>query len=371
MSRHFALAALALLTAAPLAHAKVDKQDLGKLPDGSTAELYTLTNAKGASACVSTYGALLTRVRMPDRAGHVGDVLLGYDTLLDLRTHNSPHFGGLCGRVANRIAKGTFTVDGATYHVPINNGPNSLHGGRIGYDARMWTAEPVPGADAVKLTLTDPDGEQGYPGTVHATVTYTLSDDDTLRVQYEATTDKPTPINLTSHGYWNLTDGGKTDVLAETMQWHADKYLPVDAVQIPTGQLADVAGTPFDFRQAKPIGRDLKATGGDPAGYDHCMVIDGPAGTLRPAVTVTDPASGRVLSMYTTEPGVQFYTGNFLDGTQTGRGDVQYAQYHGFALEAQDFPDAVNHPDFPNSVLRPGQTYHQTTEYRFSTADAK
>ena len=372
------LAAVALLLAGccngavqpPVDHnAGVVKTAFGTMPGGQPIDLYTLTNAKGASVSVSTYGAILARVRMPDKAGKIGDVLLGYDSAADYLAHNSPHFGSLCGRVANRVAKGTFTVDGNTYHVPINNGPNSLHGGKVGYDARLWTAQPGGGngGPSVTLKLTDPDGEQGYPGTVQATVVYTLTDTGILRIQYTATTDKPTPINLTSHGYWNLKDGGASPILDEVAVWHADKYLPVDDVQIPTGVLADVAGTPFDFRTAKPIGRDLAATGGDPAGYDHCMVVDGPAGTLRPAVTVTDPTTGRVLEVATDQPGMQFYTGNFLDGSMTGRGNTAYAIHNAFAVEAQDFPDAVNHPSFPNSVLRPGQTYHQTTEYRFST----
>ena len=372
--RSVAVVALAtLLAALPVtsARAAVDKQPFGTLSDGRAVDRYTLTNAKGMTVTVISYGALLTRVQVPDRAGHVGDVLLGYDDLKDYEKNNSPHFGGLIGRMANRIAKGTFTVDGTTYHVPINNGPNSLHGGNIGYDKRLWAAEPVTGGDgsAVKLSLTDPDGEQGYPGTVHVAVTYTLTDAGVLRINYEATTDKATPINLTSHGYWNLKDGGKTDVKDEVMRWHADRYLPVNAVQIPTGALATVAGTPFDFRTPKPIGRDLAATGGDPAGYDHTMVIDGPAGTLRPAVEAYDPNTGRTLSVSTTEPGVQFYTGNSLDGTLKGHDDATYGQYHAFALEAQDFPDAVNQPTFPNCILRPGQTYRQTTEYRIGTGD--
>ncbi len=374
-ARTFAVLALCLsahvTTAAAAAAAAVDRTSFGKLADGRPVELYTLTNDQGASASVTTYGAILTRVRVPDRAGHVGDVLLGYDSGEQYETANGPHFGGLVGRVANRIAKGTFDVDGTTYHVPINNGPNSLHGGTVGYDKRLWSATSGQGPRGpfVRLTLTDADGEQGYPGTVHATVTYTLTGDDTLEIGYEATTDKATPINLTSHGYWNLTDGGRSSVEAEVMRWHADRYLPVDAVQIPTGELAAVAGTPFDFRTAKPIGRDLAATGGDPAGYDHTMVIDGTPGQIRPAVDVYDPASGRTLSVYTTEPGVQFYTGNFLDGTLTGRDGVKYDRYHAFALEAQDYPDAVNHPAFPSCILRPGQTYSQTTQYRFGTSD--
>ncbi len=346
-------------------------QPFGTTADGKPVEIYTLTNPSGVSVSVLTYGAILNRVQLPDRTGKVGDVLLGYGSVAQYEKDSGPFFGALVGRVANRIAKATFTVDGTTYHTPVNNGPNTLHGGPAGFDKRVWTAEDVTGDDgqAVKLSLVDPDGTAGFPGTVHASVTYTLTDAGVLRLTYEATTDKATPINLTSHGYWNLRDGGKSDVKGELMQWQADKYLPVDAVQIPTGQLAPVAGTPFDFRTTKPIGRDLTATGGTPPGYDHCMVVDGKPGTLRPAVTARDPVSGRVLAMYTTEPGVQFYTGNFLDGSIAGRDGVVYGQYHAFALEAQAFPDAVNHPKFPNSILRPGQTYRQTTEYRFGTSE--
>ena len=232
-------------------------QPFGATADGKPVEIYTLTNPSGASVSVLTYGAILNRVQLPDRAGKVGDVLLGYDSVAQYEKDSGPFFGALVGRVANRIAKATFTVDGATYHTPVNNGPNTLHGGPAGFDKRVWTAQDVTGDDgqAVKLSLVDPDGTAGFPGTVHASVTYTLTDAGVLRLTYEATTDKATPINLTSHGYWNLRDGGKSDVKGELMQWQADKYLPVDAVQIPTGQLAPVAGTPFDFRTTKPIGR--------------------------------------------------------------------------------------------------------------------
>ena len=244
---------------------------------------------------VITYGAILTRVEAPDRDGHVGDVLLGYDHLDKYLNDNGPHFGSLVGRVSNRIAKGQFTVDGKTYHLAINNGPNTLHGGNVGYDKRLWTAEEVPGRAAVKLSLVDRDGTEGFPGTVHATVEYALSDRDGLVITYDATTDKATPISLTSHGYWNLKDGGKSSVRDETLRLHADHYLPVDKVQIPTGEVAGVGGTPFDFRQAKPMGKDLEATpeADKHKGFDHTMVIDGPPGTVRPAALAYDPSTGR------------------------------------------------------------------------------
>ncbi len=351
----------------------IDPQPFGTARDGRPVQLFQLTAAGGASVEITNYGGILTRCQVPDRNGHVGDVLLGYDTLAQYQKDTGPYFGALVGRVCNRVANGTFTVDGVAYHTPVNNGPNTLHGGLVGYDKRIWSAEPMttPDGQALRLKLTDPDGDQGYPGTVHVTVTYTLTDAGVLRVQYEATTDKATPINLTMHGYWNLKDGGKTDVKDELLQIDADKYLPVNAVQIPTGQLAAVAGTPFDFRTLKPIGRDLAALPSPDGhgGYDNTMVIDGPPGQLRPAVDAYDPSTGRTLSMSTTEPGVQFYTANFLDGTIAGHGGAAYGQYHGFALEAQDFPDAVNQPSFPNSVLRPGETYHTVTEYRFTARD--
>ena len=357
--------------AAPVVHAKVDHEVFGKL-DGKPVEIYTLSGGggKGVTASVITYGAILTRVQTPDKAGKLGDILLGYDTLDGYVKENSAHFGSLIGRVANRIAKGTFTLDGKAYHVPINDGPNSLHGGKKGYDRRLWTAEEVPMASgsAVKMSLVDPDGDQGFPGTVHVSVTYSLTERDGLRIDYEATTDKATPINLTSHGYWNLRDGGKTDVKDVEVHLHASKYLPVDAQMLPTGDLAEVAGTPFDFRHWKAIGKDLAATPDVDKhhGYDNCYVIDGSAGTLRSAALAYDPPTGRSIRMVTTEPGLQFYTGNYLDGTVTGRDGAVYKENHGFAFEAEGYPDAVNHPTFPSCVLQPGQTYHQVTEYQFS-----
>ena len=309
---------------------------------------------------------------VPDRNGTLSDVVLGCKDLADYEK-KSPYFGALIGRVGNRIAKGTFTVDGATYHVPINNGPNSLHGGLIGYDKRVWDAEPTdsPTGPSLKLSLVDPDGDQGYPGTVHASVTYTLTPENTLRIQYVATSDKATPINLTNHTYFNLKDAGKTDVLGHEVRLFADHYLPVDDTLIPTGEVATVHGTPIDFTQPKPIGRDLQAMGGTPVGYDHCVVIDHADGTLREAAQVYEPTTGRLVSVYTTQPGLQFYTGNFLDGTVVGKGGFPYQQHASFCLETQHYPDSVNHPSFPDSLLRPGQTYQQTTEYRFTAPATK
>ncbi len=376
----FAVAALSIAAgAAPAARAAtpgVESKPFGKLADGQAVEIFTLTNARGATASVITYGATLTRVEMPDKAGKMGDVLLGYDSLEQYVKDSAPYFGAIVGRVANRIAKGTFTLDGKTYHTAINNGPNTLHGGKVGYDKRVWKAEPVQavgksGQPHVRLELDDPDGTEGFPGKVHATVTYTLTDDNGVRIDFEAITDKATPINLTNHSYWNLKDAGKTPIIDELVKWSADKYLPVDAVQIPTGKLDPVAGTPFDFTKFKAIGKDLAAT---PAadgkhGYDHTFVVNGtPGGHPRLAVEAYEPTTGRTLTMTTTFPGVQFYTGNFLDGSIKGRGGDSYGPNHGFALEGQDYPDAVNHPEFPSCILQPKQVYHERTEYLFGVS---
>ena len=372
-----AVSALGLGWGGSTARAAVDVKPFGKTADGTPVEMYTLTNAKGATASVLSYGATLARVRMPDKAGHLGDVLLGYDTLEQYEKDSGPYFGALVGRVANRIAKGTFTLDGKTYHIAVNNGPNSLHGGLKGYDKRVWKVEPVrPEAKGdqafVRMELDDPDGTEGFPGNVHVTVAYTLLDDDMLRIDFQAITDKATPISLTSHGYWNLKDGGKSPVTDELMRWNADYYLPVDAVQIPTGKPAPVAGTPFDFRQWKAIGKNLAETpvADGKHGYDHNMIVAGPPSARpRQAVEAYDPTSGRTMQMLTTDPGVQFYSGNFLDGSIKGRGGVTYGQNHGFALEGEDFPNAVNEPTFPSCILRPKQVYHERTEYLFGVSD--
>jgi aldose 1-epimerase len=376
LRRTAAAVVAALLLAQGVAHAaepgkaRVVREPWGQMPDGRPVELYTLTNSKGSSVSISTYGGTLVSVRVPDKAGRVGDVLLGYETLHQYITDSSPYFGALVGRVANRIARGTFKVDGVEYHVPINNKPNALHGGPGGYDKRVWTAEVVKGdVPTIRLTLVDPAGEQGFPGTVHVAATFSF-EVETLRIHYEATTDKPTPINLTQHGYWNLRDGGRSPVTDELMRWQANHYLPVDDVQIPTGEVASVAGTPFDFRHWKSIGQDLAAApdSGGVHGFDHTMVIDGDRGHLRRAVELYDPVSGRTLEMATTEPGVQMYSGNFLDGVQ-GRDGARYERYHAVALEAQGFPDAINHPTFPETILKPGEIYKQTTEFKFGVSE--
>jgi aldose 1-epimerase len=340
---------------------------------GELVEKYTLSNGV-ASVSIITYGGIVTNLMMPDRNGNLGDVVLGFDNLQQYETR-SPYFGALVGRTCNRIAKGMFSIDGTRYCTPVNNGPNSLHGGFKGYDKRVWAAEPgmTPDGPSLRLTLTDPDGEEGFPGTVKVTVIYSLtSDSDTggngLKIQYYATTDKPTPINLTNHSYFNLKDGGASDVLGHVLTVYGDYYTPVDSTLIPTGEIAPVKGTPIDFTSPKPIGQDLMAMGGKPAGYDHNIVLRSQDGSLAHAATVLEPTTGRVLDVWTTQPGVQLYTSNFLDGSVKGKGGLAYQSHSAFCLETQHYPDSVNQPKFPNSMLHPGETYREITEFLFTTA---
>jgi aldose 1-epimerase len=345
--------------------------------DGKPVKLYTLTNAHGMVVKITNYGGIVTEVHVPDKAGQMGDVVLGFDNLDGYVSGKSPFFGALVGRVANRIAKGKFTLDGKQYSVLVNNGPNALHGGKKGFDKQVWSAKEVRGTPALRLTYHSPDGEEGYPGNLDATVTYTLTDDNSLRIQYAATSDKPTPVNLTNHSYFNLAGQGNGTILDHVVMIAADEYTPVDNTLIPTGELKSVKGTPFDFTTPHAIGERIKQTASgpniadalSPVGYDHNFVLRQPrGGPAHPnlAVRVRDPKSGRVMEMFTTEPGVQFYTGNFLDGKVVGKGGAKYPQYGGFCLEAQHFPDSVNHPTFPSVILRPGQDYQQTTIYKFS-----
>ena len=343
----------------------VDKSDFGALPDGTAVQLYTLTNSHGMTAKVMTYGAILVSLTAPDKDGKFADVTLGYDTLDGYVTGTS-YFGATVGRVANRIAKGKFTLDGKDYTLAVNNGPNSLHGGLKGFDKVIWTAEPQAGKAAVKFTYTSADGEENYPGTLNVAVTYTLTDDNAIQIDYAATTDKDTPINLTNHSYFNLAGGG--EVLNHKIMINANKYTPTDDTLIPTGELKNVKGTPFDFTKAHAIGAHLTELPGTPQGYDQNFVLNKSRNAKTPtlAARVSEPTTGRVLEMYTTEPGVQFYTGNFLDGAAKGKGGVMYAIHTAFCLEAQHYPDSINHPQFPSVVLKPGQTYRQTTIYKFS-----
>jgi aldose 1-epimerase len=353
--------------AAPAARRGVTHVPFGKTPEGKGVDLYTLTNASGVEVRAMTYGGIITSIKVPDRAGSLGDVVLGFDTL-DGYLKDSPYFGAIVGRYGNRIAKGQFTLDGRTYKLAVNNGPNHLHGGVKGFDKAVWTARVVenPAGVGVELKRTSPDGEEGYPGTLNATVTYTLTDKNELIVKYEATTDKATPVNLTQHTYFNLAGSG--DILGHELMLNADRYLPVDATLIPTGELAPVAGTPFDFRKPTAIG--ARITQNDPQlkngnGYDHNWVLNRTGPGLQIAARVVEPKSGRTLEVATTQPGVQFYSGNFLDGTIKGKGGTVYSQRSGLCLETQHFPDSPNHPAFPTTTLAPGQIYSTQTVFTF------
>lgn len=343
----------------------VVSRHFGNTADHQPVEEYTLTNGKGASLSLITYGATLTRLLVPDREGRIGDVVLGCDELWQYE-EQAAYFGAAIGRVANRIAGGQFSVDQTRYTVPINNGPNHLHGGFKGYDKQIWSAGGAVTADgpSVRLTLVDPDGAEGYPGTVNVTLIYTLTADNALKIQYYATTTKPTPINLTNHSYFNLKDGGRGGIEGHVMKVYANAYTPSDNALIPTGEIAPVKGTPLDFTNPKPIGRDMAAMG---SGYDHNLVLNNPGGALMKAVEIYEPETGRAMEVWTTEPAVQFYTSNFLDGSIKSKEGVMPQRHSAFCLEAQHYPDAVHHPKFPDTILRPGETYRQITEYRFST----
>jgi aldose 1-epimerase len=347
--------------------ASLEKTAFGQTAEGTAVDLYTLTNALGMKAKIMTYGAILTELHVPDHDGKLEDVVLGFDGVKSYLAGH-PYFGATTGRVANRIAKGKFTLDGKEYTLFVNNGPNALHGGKKGFDKVVWKAEPVQSADGVgvKFSYVSPDGEEGYPGNLSTTVTYTLTNQNELKIDYHATTDEATPVNLTNHTYFNLAGAKSGDILGHEMMLAADKYTPVDETLIPTGEVKPVQGTPLDFTKPTPIGARLNQLKTDPVGYDHNFVLRGEGKTLALAARVREPKTNRVMEMYTTAPGVQFYTGNFLDGTLKGKGGVVYKKHHGFCLEAQHFPDSVHHENFPSTILRPGKTYAQTTVYKFS-----
>lgn len=325
-----------------------------------------------------TYGGIVRRVLASGRDGALANVVLGRPTLADYIADNTPFFGAIIGRCANRIANATFTLDGVVHHVDANDGPNSLHGGAIGFDKRVWEASVVsPGRDAVALRLrcTSPDGEMGYPGTVSVDVTYTLSDERSLRLDYRASTDAPTIVNLTQHTYWNLAGEGSGAVYDHVLTLNAGRYTPVDSMLLPTGEIAPVEGTPFDFTRSTEIGARIRDGVDQLAvahGYDHNFVLDRPdSNSLAPAASVSEPTSGRRLDVYTTEPGIQLYTGNHLDGSLRGTSGKLVRQGDGFTLETQHFPDAPNHPSFPSIVLRPGRAYESTTVYRLPLEGTK
>lgn len=341
----------------------VSQRVFGRLPDGSEVSLFTLTNAQGMSAAVTTYGALLVSLCAPDREGRLGEITLGFDSL-DGYLGKHPYFGATVGRYANRIAGARFVLDGQEYALAANDGANHLHGGMVGFDHRLWEADPFEedGDCGVCFSRTSPDGEEGYPGNLQVTATYTLTDMDELRIDLEAMTDKATPINLTNHAYFNLRGHG--DVLGHQLTLAASRYTPVGPALIPTGKLAKVAGTPLDFTTPHAIGERIAAV---PGGYDHNFVLDRKAdGQLFAAAHVEEPETGRVLEVSTTEPGIQLYTGNFLDGTLAGRGGIAYARHAGFCLEPQKAPDSPNQKSFPNCILRPGAMYLHTILFRCS-----
>ena len=341
----------------------IQKSSFGKLPDGTAVDLYTLTNANGLTAKITNYGTIITELHAPDRSGKIGDVVLGFNNLEQyLKGH--PYFGCTVGRVANRIARGQFTLEGKTYKLAINNGPNSLHGGLKGFDKVAWDAEPQAGA-AIKFSYVSADGEEGYPGKLDVTVVITLTDANELRIDYTATTDKPTPVNLTNHSYFNLA--GKGDILSHELTLAAEAFTPTDADLIPTGEIKSVKETAMDFTSPKPIGSRIRDIGNKESGYDHNFVLNSGGKSLALAARVYEPTSGRVLEVHTTEPGIQLYTANYLDGSLKGKGGVVYARQNAFCLETQHFPDSVNQPKFPSTILRSGQTYRQTTVHKFST----
>lgn len=346
---------------------EIKKSQFGRLPDGTPVDSFLLTNDHGIRAGLMAYGATLVSLEVPDGEGNFADIVLGFDTL-DGYLGNNPYFGCIVGRYANRIAKGKFVLDGVEYALAKNNGENHLHGGIKGFDKAVWSAEPVreEGAVGVKFEYFSKDGEEGYPGNLACAVTYRLTNADQLKISYEAETDKPTPVNLTNHSYFNLAGQGNGDILGHKILINADRFTPVDDGLIPTGELRDVKGTPWDFTTPTAIGDRIDQVKG---GYDHNYVLAGSAGTLALAARVFELGSRRMMTVSTTEPGVQFYTGNFLDGAVIGKGGKAYKKHYGFCLETQHFPDSPNKPDFPSSILIPGQKYTSLTVYEFSTRE--
>jgi aldose 1-epimerase len=352
----------------------ITKADFGQTPEGTPVEIYTLRNSKGMAATIMTYGGIVTSLQVPDKNGKLGDVVLGFDNL-DGYTQASyvkscPYFGALIGRYGNRIALGKFSLDGVEYTLATNNFPNSLHGGWKGFDKRVWTARPLPTSKGPSLILTyvSQNGEEGYPGNLFVTAIYTVTEDNALSLDFTATCDQDTVVNLTHHSYFNLAGSG--DVLSQVAYINADKFTPVDGGLIPTGELRPVAGTPFNFLTPTPIGARINYTNDEQIalghGYDHNFVLNKKPGELSLAACVHEPTSGRTLEVWTTEPATQFYTGNFLDGTLTGKGGWIYQQRNGFCFEPQHYPDSPNHPAFPTTELKPGETYQNTIIYKFS-----
>ncbi|MFC5547582.1 aldose epimerase family protein [Massilia aerilata] len=351
-------------------HTSITQAPFGRLPDGAQVSEFTLANSRGMVVKILDFGGIIREIQAPDRDGRFADVVLGFDTL-EPYLRDSPYFGALIGRYGNRIAKGRFAIDGKAYQLAVNDGEHHLHGGAPGFDKVLWRAA-IEG-DALVLRYRSPDGEQGYPGKLDATVSYSLSDDNEIVMRFHAVTDRPTPVNLTQHSYFNLRGAGQEegDILQHEMRIDADRFVPIDAGAIPLGPLVPVTGTPFDFRQPRPIGERI----GQPdkqlrhgGGYDHCWVLNAGAaeeGGQRRAVRVREPESGRVLELITQEPGVQFYSGNFLDGSLTGKGGRPYAFRSGFCIEPQHLPDSPNQPAYPETILRPGEIYATESRFKF------
>jgi aldose 1-epimerase len=344
------------------------KVPFGKTKDGETVDLFVLTNSKGTVAKIMSYGATITELWVADKDGALADVCLGFDDLKGYQSPGNPFFGCVVGRYANRIAKGKFTLDGKEYKLAINNKPNTLHGGNKGFDKVVWKPAKIveDGPLAVGFTYTSADGEEGYPGKLTATVTYELTEKNELRIIYSAKTDKATPVNLTNHAYFNLAGHNAGTILDHELTLKASKYTPVDDTLIPTGKIEPVKDTPYDFTTAHKVGSRIKKLTNKPQGYDFNYVIDGGGKKLTLAAIVREAKSGRVMEVETTQPGVQLYTGNFLDGKTKGKGGTAYKQYTGLCLETQHYPDSPNQKDFPSTILKPKETYAQTTVYRFS-----
>jgi aldose 1-epimerase len=350
---------------------KVSVAPFGSMPDGTSISQYTLTNSKGMTMKVINYGGIITHLMAPDKNGTFEDVVLGHDSLSGYLKSN-PYFGALIGRYGNRIGNGKFTLDGKTYTLAQNNGPNNLHGGPNGFDKRVWTIEeyPVDNGTALKLSYLSKDLEEGYPGNLQAEVIYHLTDSNELKINYRATTDKKTVVNLTQHTYFNLSGNTKSDILSHELFINADKFVPVDKTLIPTGELKPVSETPFDFKTPVAIGSRIEKDDQQlkfGTGYDHCWVLNRKTDSLELAATLHDPATGRVMSVYTTEPGIQFYSGNFLNGSITGKYNTVYNQRYGLCLETEHFPDSPNKKNFPPVVLNPGEVYTTQTVYAFSS----
>jgi len=371
------LVATVALNAFPVGEVKAEKKSkmsvntssFGKTAGGDEVTLYACQNSNGLKMSLIDYGAIMVSIETPDSDGKLANITLGFDNIKGYEGEH-PYFGSTVGRYCNRIAKGKFTLDGKTYTLATNNGENHLHGGEKGFNRQMWKGESIEKDDAVgvRFTYVSKDGEEGYPGNLTTVVEYTLNNNDEMTVDFTATTDKATPLNLTNHNYWNLAGAGSGSILNHKLHLNAGKYLPVNAGLIPTGDLAGVEGTPLDFTKATRIGARIKQIEADPVGYDHCYLVDGQAGKLRPAARVADPKSGRVMKISTTQPGIQFYTGNFLDGSAANGGNKQY---EGFCLETQHYPDSPNQKNFPSTILKPGEKFHQVTVHKFSVKKMK